>query len=66
MDADELEPTIAPPNAPSGYVCGGGGDDYYSLATDCPAPRYQLDGAPITPQSVSGEDFGLDDCKLLN
>ena len=56
VDADELEPTIKPPNAPSGYDCGG----------DCPSPRYQLDGAPITPASAFGEDFGLDDCKLLN
>jgi len=55
VDADELEPTIAPPNAPAGYDCGD----------DCPAPRYQLDGAPITPVSASGEDFGLDDYEPL-
>merc|ERR1712161_156281 len=58
VDADELEPTIKPPNAPSGYSCEG-------LATDCPAPRYQLDGAPITPASEFGEDFGLDDYEPL-
>merc|ERR1712161_58546 len=58
VDADELEPTIKPPNAPSGYSCGG-------LALDCPAPRYQLDGAPITPASEFGEDFGLDDYEPL-
>jgi len=60
VDADELEPTIAPPNAPSGYSCvstWAGAPPYL----DCPAPRYQLDGAPITPASAFGEDFGLDD-----
>ena len=64
MDADELEPTIAPPNAPSGYVCGGGGPS--GCYPDCPSPRYQLNGTSITPYSEYGEDFGLDDCKLLN
>ena len=62
MDADELEPSILPPNAPSGYNC----DLEDPPFLDCPAPRYQLDGAPITPASAFGEDLGLDDCKLLN
>merc|ERR1712238_549378 len=63
VDADELEPTIAPPNATGIYVdsCTGKGPG----PPDCPSPRYRLDGAPITKASASGEDFGLDDYEPL-
>merc|ERR1712161_101740 len=61
VDADELEPTIAPPNDTGIYNCCTGKCYYSSGPPDCPSPRYRLDGAPITKASASGEDFGLDD-----
>ena len=72
MGADELEPTIAPPNATSIYAIYCTGQEVgipgcpYDCGGDCPTPRYLLNGIPITSASAIGKDFGLNDCKLLN
>ena len=61
VNTDELEPTIVPPNAKyPGLSCD------HETEIDCPSPRYHLNGVPITSESAFGEDFVLDDCKLLN